>query len=92
MAKLFNYKFATLGNYEGPTIEYNSEYDHAIRKQFMFRMISEKECLDALKNLDVNKPTGPSTIPAWALNDGLTKLHPHLSFIINAFIISDLRI
>ena len=52
----------------------------------MFRMISEKECLDVLKNLDVNKPTGPSTIPAWALKDGLTELYPHLTFIINAFI------
>ena len=81
---MLNYKFATLGNYKGPEKAF-TECETLLEARFPFCMIAEKECIDAVKNLDINKPTGHSSIPAWALQDGISEIYPHLSFFVNAF-------
>ena len=43
-------------------------------------------CKKALKELNANKPLGPSNIPAWALKDCMNIVAEPLQFPINAFI------
>ena len=38
---------------------------------------------DVIKQLNKNKPQGPSNIPAWAIKDGATVIAPHLQHIFN---------
>ena len=81
IANFMNYKFSILGNYVGPKIPFKS-LQYKTNKTFSFRYITEKECFQQLKQLNANKPLGPSSIPAWALQDGATAINSHLTFII----------
>ena len=54
--------------------------------RFFFNYVTCKEVHDLIKCLNVNKPLGPSKIPAWALKDAQSVLAEPLCFLINEFI------
>ena len=54
--------------------------------KFFFKYVTSKEVHDLIKCLNVNKPLGPSKIPAWALKDAQSVLAEPLCFLINEFI------
>ena len=53
---------------------------------FSFRFFTTFECRKALNKLNENKPLDPSTIPAWALNDGAHVLGEPICFLFNGFL------
>lgn len=82
MSNYLNYMFSILGNYTGPcksppTAAQNSEH------KFSFRFITEGECLKELRQMNINKPSGPSSIPTWALKDADRSISKHLTYMIN---------
>ena len=42
-----------------------------------------KQCFDIVRKINVRKPLGPCTVPAWAIIDGQSVIVPHLTFVIN---------
>ena len=50
---------------------------------FHFRHITVKQCFDIVRKINVRKPLGPCTVPAWAIIDGQSVIVPHLTFFIN---------
>ena len=42
-----------------------------------------KQCFDIVRIINVRKPLGPCTVPAWAIIDGQSVIVPHLTFVIN---------
>jgi hypothetical protein len=81
-AELFNYKFVTLGDYNGTVIPYNLKPTRR-GETFHFRFITTAETCKYIKQLDNSKPMGPSTIPAWAIKDAEVILTPHICYLIN---------
>ena len=87
IANLLNYRFSKLGDFFGekgkglptPNVSLAST-------SFKFQPISPFLCKKALKELNSNKPLGPSNIPAWALKDCMNIVAEPLQFLINAFI------
>ena len=53
---------------------------------FDFRLVTTKEVLPTLKNLNSNKPSGPSDIPSWALKDGFLFLADPIKLLFNQFL------
>ena len=43
--------------------------EHLINDEFQFQPMSIYECRKQIKSLNINKPLGPSNIPAWTLQD-----------------------
>ena len=86
-ANFLNYRFSTLGEYKNadPPIDVPTEYSvHSkTNRHFQFRFITHKEMKDAVLLLPLNKPLGPSKIPAWALKDSINTVNPILTMIIN---------
>ena len=86
-ANFLNYRFSTLGEYKNahPPIDVPTEYSvHSkTNRHFQFRFITHKEMKDAILLLPLNKPLGPSKIPAWALKDSINTVNPILTMIIN---------
>ena len=85
MANLLNYRFSKLGDYSGVVKKFISS-EHLINDEFQFQPISIYECRKQIKSLNINKPLGPSNIPAWALKDASDVLAEPLTFLINAFL------
>ena len=50
---------------------------------FHFQHIKVKQCFDINQKINVRKPLGPCTVPAWAIIDGQSVIVPHLTFVIN---------
>ena len=73
-----------LGNYRGNYVPYCS--GRVLAPTFNFNFVTEQQCYRAIRRLDVNKPLGPSSIPAWAIKDGQHVLVKHICNIINAYI------
>ena len=48
-----------------------------------------KQCYDMMRKLNLRKPLGPFTIPAWAILDGESIIIEHLTFFINTCIYKD---
>ena len=87
IANLLNYRFSKLGNYLGDYTSYIPQLDGENKNnEFMFQPISLFECKKQIKNLNINKPIGPSKIPAWALKDAMNVIAEPLTFLINAFL------
>ena len=87
IANLLNYRFSKLGDYLGEQRPYTSlRKTIKIKDEFTFQPISLFECKKQIKNLNINKPLGPSKIPAWALKDSINVISEPLTFLINAFI------
>ena len=87
IANLLNYRFSKLGDYLGEHRPYTSlRKTVKIKDEFTFQPISLFECKKQIKNLNINKPLGPSKIPAWALKDSINVISEPLTFLINAFI------
>ena len=71
IANLLNYRFSKLGDYLGGIRTFSEErIDGATehKSKFKFYPIRIFECTTIVKQLNSNKPLGPSNIPAWALN------------------------
>ena len=87
IANLLNYRFSKLGNYLGDYTSYIPQLDGENKNnEFMFQPISLFECKKQIKNLNINKPIGPSKILAWALKDAMNVIAEPLTFLINAFL------
>ena len=87
MANLLNYRFSRLGDYLGEYKSYIIWQDTVNKNEFSFQPISLFECKKQIKILNVNKPLGPSKIPAWALKDAMNVIAEPLTFLINAFLV-----
>ena len=83
IVNLLNYRFSQLGVFDGVSKNYQSHSSLSLQNSFQFRFISLKEMHDVIKQLNKNKPQGPSNIPAWAIKDGATVIAPHLQHIFN---------
>ena len=89
IANLLNFKFSVLGEYFGESKKFDKTLfsaDTGNANGFFFKYVTCKEVHDLIKCLNVNKPLGPSKIPAWALKDAQSVLAEHLCFRINEFI------
>ena len=87
VSNLLNYRFSKLCDFLGERRAYVSARDTVnINDEFKFQPISLFECKKQINNLNVNKPLGPSKIPAWALKDALNVISEPLTFLINAFL------
>ena len=89
IAKLLNFKFSVLGEYFGERKKFDETLfsaDTGNANRFFFKYVSCKEVHDLIKCLNVNKPLGPSKIPAWALKEAQSVLAEPLCFLINEFI------
>ena len=53
---------------------------------FNLNSLTLSECEQTVKQLNSNKPLGPSNIPAWAHNDCLNIKAEPLTYLINAFL------
>ena len=82
-----NYRFSTLGEYKNadPPIDVPTEYSvHSkTNRHFQFRFITHKEMKYSILLFPLNKPLGPSKIPAWALKDSINTVNPIFTMIIN---------
>ena len=89
IANLLNFKFSVLGEYFGERKKFDKTLfsaDTGNANRFFFKFVTCKEVHDLIKCLNVNKPLGPSKIPAWALKDAQSVLAEPLCFLINEFI------
>ena len=89
IAHLLNFKFSVLGEYFGESKKIDktlSSAETGNANRFFFKYVTCKEVHDLIKCLNVNKPLGPSKIPAWALKDAQSVLAEPLCFLINEFI------
>ena len=86
VANLLNYRFSKLGDYLGETKIYPKSNEVLCQKKFQFQPISLFQCKKLIKNININKPLGPSSIPAWALKDCLNVIAEPLCFMINSFL------
>ena len=85
---LFNYMFSRLGDFMGKTVEY-TEHNDIKTNEFRFEPIGLYQCKShgkSCKSLNINKPLGPSNIPAWALKDCLHVIAEPPTFLINALL------
>ena len=85
IANILKYKFATLSDFKNlnryrPAEQINSPPIITTRNRFYFRYVTSKEVLDKLRQLNGNKPLGPSQ--AWAFRDTAPCIHIPLSFIV----------
>ena len=85
IANQLNYTFSHLGDYYGRNLP-NKIESTTTPNLFSFRPTTIKEVFDAVKSLEINKPLGPCSIPAWAIKDGMTEIVPHLTMVINEYI------
>ena len=68
IVNILNYKVATLGDLNNlnryrPEEQIKSKPIRTTRSRFNFRYVLSKEVLDTLRQLNGNKPLGPSQIP-----------------------------
>ena len=76
IANLLNFKFSVLGEYFGESKKIDKTLfsaDTGNANRFFFKYVTCKE-VHLIKCLNVNKPLGPSKIPAWALKDAQSVL------------------
>ena len=64
MAQLLSCKFSKLGDYIGSACIFFPTNHRISQNNFDFRFVITKEVLLTLKNLKLNKPSGPSDIPS----------------------------
>ena len=86
IAQLLNYKFSKLGDYIGSAYNFFPTNHRKSKNSFDFRFVNKKEVLLTLKNLNLNKPLGPSDIPSWALKDGFLFLADPIKLLFNQFL------
>ena len=85
---MLNNRFGKLGGYVGVKRSYTStrKPETPGKKPFSFQAINIFELKKQMKSLNVNKPLGPSDIPAWVLKDCMNMIGHPLSYMINNFI------
>ena len=77
--------FLALGKYFGKKEQYQFHNNPARHtNKFIFRYTTTK-IFDILNNLNVEKPLGPSLIPAWALKEAREHIAEPLCFLFNQF-------
>ena len=86
MAQLLNYKFSKLGDYIGSACNFFPTNHRTSKNSFDFRFVTTKEVLLTLKNLNSNKPSGPSYIPSWAPKGGFLFLADLIKLLFNQFL------
>ena len=85
MAQLLNYKFSKLGENIGSACNFFLTNHRTSKNSSDFRFVTTKELLLTLKNLNSNKPSGPSDIPSWAFKDGFLFLADPIKLLFNQF-------
>ena len=88
IVSLLNYRFSKLGDYIGSkqkTFDDETEATVKANVTFNFLPVTLITCKKFVKELNINKPLGPSNIPAWALKDSISVIAEPLCFLINAF-------
>ena len=78
-----NYIFSNLGDFFGAKKLPNYNKSAFESAPFHFQHITVKQCFDIVRKINVRKPLGPCTVPAWAIVDGQSVIVPHLTFVIN---------
>ena len=89
IVNLLNYRFSKLGDYIGSKQKtFDDEIETRVKANvtFNFQPITLFTCKKFVKELNINKPLGPSNIPAWALKDSISVIAEPLCFLINAFL------
>ena len=86
IANLFYYRFFTPGEFIGLQQTNSFPPKTAPKKCFKFRYVTTKETNVLIYSLQTSKPLGPSTLPAWAINDAKAALFEALCYFINQFI------
>ena len=82
-ANLLNYRFSTLGRFQGPQHPLQtSGICNPKQKTSSFHYVTEKDRHDAIRALGRNKPIRPSKIPARAIKDSSSVIIPHLNFLV----------
>ena len=83
IANHLNYIFSNLGEFFGAKKPPNYNKSASESASFHFQHITVKQCFDIVRKINVRKPLGPCTVPAWAIIDGQSVIVPHLTFVIN---------
>ena len=83
IANHLNYIFSNLGEFFGAKKPPNYNKSASESASFHFQHITVKQCFDIVRKINVGKPLGPCTVPAWAIIDGQSVIVPHLTFVIN---------
>ena len=89
IANFLNFKFPILGEYFVESKKFDKTLfsaDTGNANRFFFKQVTCKEVHDLIKCLNVNKPLGPSRIPAWSLKDAQSVLAEPLCFLIKELI------
>ena len=89
IANLLNFKFSVLGKYFGERKKFDETLfsaDTGNANRFVCKHVTCKEVHDLIKCLNVNKPSGPSKTPSWALKDAQSVLADPLCFLLIEFI------
>ena len=81
-----NYRFSKLGDYLGKHFDLSYVSIPKTTQSFSFRFIITRETIKLLNSVNVQKSTGPSDVPPWALKDCSAEIAEHLTFLFNAFI------
>ena len=86
---LLNYRFSKLGDYIGlkqKTFNEEIETRDKANVTFKFQPVTIFACIKFGKELNINKPLGPSNKPAWALKYSISVIAESFCFLINAFL------
>ena len=83
IANHLNYIFSNLGEFFGAKKPPNFNKSASESAPFHFQHITVKQCFDIIRKINVRKPLGPCTVPAWAIIDGQSVIVPHLTFVLN---------
>ena len=90
IANHLNYIFSNLGEFFGAKKPPNYNKSASECAPFHFQHITVKQCFDIVRKINVRKPLGPCTVPAWAIIDGQSVIVPHLTFVINTCLIENI--
>ena len=82
-ANHLNNIFSNLGEFFGAKKSPNYNKSASESAPFHFQHITMKQFFDIVRKINIRKPLGPCTVPAWAIIDGQLIVVPHLTFVIN---------
>ena len=89
IVNFLNYRFSKLGDYIGSKQKtFDDEIETRVESNvtFNFQPITLYTCKKFVKELNINKPFGPSNIPAWVLKNSISVIAEPLCFLIIAFL------
>ena len=89
MAQLLN-NFSELGDYIESACNFSPTNHRTSKNRFDFRFVTTKGVLITLKNLNSNKPSGPSDIPSLSPKDGFFFLADPIKLLFNQFLAEEI--